>query len=101
MWNIDWLTEQEDTCLPLQQSVSQLTVVTQLVPKPYVGLSFYEKTLHVILSSSPKSSAHNNVRSSDNFLVKMFPAIVQTICPDNIKCIGTRMVLITSNALSD
>jgi len=53
MWNIDWLSEQEDTCLPLQQSVSQLTVITQLVPKPYVGLSFYEKTLHVILSSSP------------------------------------------------
>ena len=77
MWNIDWLSEQEDTCLPLQQSVSQLTVITQLVPKPYVGLSFYEKTLHIILSSSPKYSACNNVRSSDNFRLK---ALCLAIC---------------------
>ena len=50
-------------------------------------------------------SARDNVWSSDNFGLKMLGVslIVQTICPDNItcNCIGTMMVLITLNALSD
>ena len=50
-------------------------------------------------------SAHDNLWSQTfpikNALCLAIGLIVQTICPGNVKHIGTMMVLITSNALSD